>query len=104
MIRVWRGVMRCCLGSLGQAALMFLRFFPNSLWNRVVEKVVRESGGRSVEGVDEKSMAWCSEVLLGVIGTGCSDDCEIFFWTRYGSESWKKWSGREWGEAWKRVR
>ena len=30
--------------------------------------MVRKSGGRSGEGVDEKSMARGSEVLLGVIG------------------------------------
>ena len=56
--------------------------------------MVRESGERSGKGVDEKSMAWGCEVLLGVIGTSCSDVREIFFWIRYGSESWKKWSGR----------
>ena len=28
----------------------------------------QESGGRSSEGVDEKSMEWACEVLLGVIG------------------------------------
>jgi len=78
---------------------MFLRFFPDSLRQRVVEKVVKESGGRSGEGVNEKGMARGSEVLLGSFWTSCSDVCKIFFRTPYGSESWKKWSGREWGEA-----
>ena len=54
-------------GDWGQDAVMFQRFFQDSLRYGVVEKVVRESGGRSSEGVDEKSMEWACEVLLGVI-------------------------------------
>ena len=96
MRRVWGEVVRCCLASLGQAAVMFVRFFSglamvasggksgqgvngggleenvSEIFSRLATvasrgKVVRESRGRSGEGVDEKSMAWGCEVLLGVI-------------------------------------
>ena len=53
---------------MGEASKrMFLRFFSRLATVASRGKVVRESRGRSGEGVDEKSMAWGCEVLLGVL-------------------------------------
>jgi len=40
---------------------------------------------------------------VGWLETSCSDVCEIFSTTRYDSEPWKKWSGREFGRPGKEL-
>ena len=52
----------------GQAAVMFLRLFRTRYGRESWKKWTGRVGGGSGEGVDEKSMAWGCELLLGVIG------------------------------------
>ena len=79
---------------------MFLRFFSGLAYgSESWRKWSGEWGGRSGKELDERSMAWVVRCCLGSLRTSCSDVCKIFFRTRYGSESWKKWSGRVGGRS-----
>ena len=79
MRRVWSRLVRCCLASLGTSCSDVCEIFSGLATVASRGKSGQgENGGRSGEGVDDKSMAWGCEVLLGVIVTSCIDVSDIF--------------------------
>ena len=66
MRRVWGEVVRCCLASLGQAAVMFVRFFSGLATVASRGKIGQgENGGRPGRELDERSMAWNVRCCVG---------------------------------------
>ena len=77
---------------------MFVRLFSGLATVASRGKSGQGENGEAGRELDERNMAWHVRCCLGWLERSCSDDSEIFFRTRYGIQSWKKWSG-EWGRS-----